>query len=56
QMSWRFAGHPAMREAMEGVPVVDIPSRYLSCPAWFAVEGAALIRHKIEEAINETAP
>jgi iron complex transport system substrate-binding protein len=54
--SWRFAGHPAMREAMKGVRVVDIPSRYLSCPAWFAVEGAALIRHKLEEAIRETAP
>ncbi len=56
QMSWRFAEHPAMRQAMEGVRVVDIPSRYLSCPAWFAVEGAALIRQKLEEALNETAP
>ncbi len=54
--SWRFSTHPAMREAMENVRVVDIPSRYLSCPAWFAVEGAALIRQKMEEAIRETAP
>ncbi len=53
--SWRFAAHPAMQQAMADVRVVDIPSRYLSCPAWYAVEGAALIREKLEET-HETAP
>ena len=53
--SWRFAAHPAMQAAMADVRVVDIPSRYLSCPAWYAVEGAALIREKLEET-HETAP
>lgn len=54
--SWRFAAHPAMQAAMADVSVVDIPSRYLSCPAWYAVEGAALIRSKVEEGTFETTP
>ncbi len=45
--AWRFAAHPVMEEAMAEVQVIDIPSKYLSCPAWFAVEGAALIREKL---------
>ena len=45
--SWRFAEHPAMQAAMDGVRVVNVPSRYLSCPAWYAVEGAALIREEL---------
>lgn len=54
--SWRFAAHPAMKDAMVGVTVIDVPSRYLSCPAWYAIEGAALIRQLLEEDNRETAP
>lgn len=47
--SWRFAEHPAVREAMTRVEIVDVPSKYLSCPAWYAVEGATYIRRQVEE-------
>ncbi len=52
--SWRFAAHPAMQDAMAGVKVVDIPARYLSCPAWYAIEGAALIRQKMLGGDNDS--
>lgn len=46
---WRFSEHPAVEAAMAGVRVIDVPAKYLSCPAWFAAEGAELIREKIKE-------
>jgi len=54
--SWRFSEHPAVREAMERVRIVDVPSRYLSCPAWYVVEGAAYIRNQLEEERDAAAP
>lgn len=45
--SWRFGAHPAMKGQMEGVDVVDVPSRLLGCPAWYALEGAAFIRARL---------
>lgn len=45
--SWRFAAHPVMKGRMEEALVIDVPSRLLSCPAWFAVEGAAFIREEL---------
>jgi iron complex transport system substrate-binding protein len=50
QESWRFAGHPAVKAVLQSATVIDVPSRYLSCPAWFAVEGAAFIRAELEKA------
>jgi len=47
QESWRFAGHPAVKGVLANAIVIDVPSRLLSCPAWFAVEGAAYIRARL---------
>lgn len=46
---WRFSEHPAVEAAMAGVRIIDVPARFLSCPAWFAADGAELIRQKIRE-------
>lgn len=47
QESWRFAGHPAVKGVLADAIVIDVPSRLLSCPAWFGVEGAAFIRARL---------
>jgi len=55
--SWRFSEHPAVREVMNRTTIVDVPSKYLSCPAWYAIEGAEYIRARLEEgAGNAEAP
>lgn len=46
---WRFSAHPAVQRALKEVKVIDVPSRLLSCPAWYAIEGAAYIRARIAE-------
>ncbi|HXV73213.1 MAG TPA: ABC transporter substrate-binding protein, partial [Sphingomonadales bacterium] len=48
QESWRFAGHPAVRAVLAEADVIEVPSRLLSCPAWFAVEGAVFIRERLK--------
>lgn len=40
---WSIARHSLFRDLLATRPVVMIPSRYLSCGAWFAVEAAERI-------------
>lgn len=41
---WRGPGrHPAVREAARGRTVTRLPASVLTCPAWFAAEGVAMI-------------
>lgn len=53
--SWRFSEHPAVRQAMDRVEIIDVPSRYVSCPAWYAVEGAAYIRNQLKHEGGDAA-
>lgn len=41
---WRGPGrHPVVRDAARGRIVASLPSATLTCPAWFAADGAAMI-------------
>lgn len=41
---WRGPGrHPVVRDAARGRIVASLPSTTLTCPAWFAADGAAMI-------------
>ena len=37
---WSIGRHGALRRAMAGRPVVELPAAVLGCPGWFAADGA----------------
>ena len=42
--NWSAARHPALRRLIAETPGVSLPPDLISCPAWFAVDAAELIR------------
>ena len=42
--NWSAARHPAFGRAFAQATVIHLPADVLSCPAWFAVDGAEAIR------------
>lgn len=52
--NWSAALHPAFGKIFENARVVHLPADILSCPAWFATDGAELIRAAADE--NSLSP
>jgi len=41
---WRGAGrHPVVRRAASGRTAAALPASVLTCPAWFAADGVAMM-------------
>lgn len=43
---WSASNYPLIKDLLESKPVIDVPSRYLSCSGLFAADAAQLIREK----------
>ncbi|WP_262695761.1 ABC transporter substrate-binding protein [Kordiimonas aquimaris] len=44
--NWSLTNHPIVSKLLVGIPVIDVPSRYLSCNALFAADAAIYIREE----------
>lgn len=42
--NWSLSGHPRVADMLEGLPVIDLPGRYMACSTLFAIDAATYIR------------
>ncbi len=51
--SWRLGDHPVAKKIFSEAQFIEVPSRLLSCPAWYALDAVDLIRQTlIQEALQ----
>ncbi len=41
--NWSLSGHPRITDMLEGLPVIDLPGRYMACSTLFAIDAAYYI-------------
>jgi iron complex transport system substrate-binding protein len=46
---WSLSRHPALKDALEASPRVDLDADVLACPSWFSLDAAERIRDAVDE-------